>query len=123
DGVGCSPICKCEGCKNIHGRKDSTAETKSELEETETLQIFRTLPQLPYSSMGKPPQISSSELFGSQNPELVESNATGSITIPDDVNCINTTSIGKWICISNPECENDVESSPTRNGGRNSTLE
>ncbi|XP_045807214.1 uncharacterized protein LOC123899981 [Trifolium pratense] len=41
DGVGCSPICKCQGCKNIHGRrKDSTAETKSELEETEAIQIF-----------------------------------------------------------------------------------
>jgi hypothetical protein len=41
DGVGCSPICKCQGCKNIHGRKDSTAETKSELEETKALQISR----------------------------------------------------------------------------------
>ncbi|PNX82249.1 hypothetical protein L195_g038278, partial [Trifolium pratense] len=41
DGVGCSAICKCQGYKNIHGRKDSTAETKYELEETEAIQIFR----------------------------------------------------------------------------------
>ncbi|CAJ2630034.1 unnamed protein product [Trifolium pratense] len=66
DGVGCSPSCKCQGCKNIYGRKDSTAETKSELEETEALLISRTLPSLPYLSMAKP-RISCSELFGSQN--------------------------------------------------------
>jgi hypothetical protein len=122
DGVGCSLSCKCQGCKNIHGRKDSTAETKSELEETKALQISRfdklifvfdemiklmliidfyslvcdrTLPPLPYSLMGKPPHISCSELFGSKNHEPVESN-------------------------TNPECENGVESSPTRNGGMNS---
>lgn len=38
-GVACSPSCKCQGCENIHGRKDSAAETKSELEETEASQI------------------------------------------------------------------------------------
>ncbi|GAU15549.1 hypothetical protein TSUD_45860 [Trifolium subterraneum] len=102
DGVGCSPICKCQGCKNIYGRKNSTAETKSELEETEALQISRTLPPLSYSSMGKPPQISCSELFSSQNQELVESNATGSITIPDDVNCINTYSGKRLLSTQTP---------------------
>ncbi|KAK2404794.1 protein tesmin/TSO1 CXC [Trifolium repens] len=95
DGVGCSPSCKCQGCKNIHGRKDSTTETKSELEETKALQISRTLPPSPYSLMGKPPHISCSELLGRKNDEPVESN-------------------------TNPECENDVESSPTRSGGMNS---
>ncbi|RHN81987.1 putative transcription factor Tesmin family [Medicago truncatula] len=40
-GVGCSPSCKCQGCKNIYDRKDSEAETKSELEETEASQISR----------------------------------------------------------------------------------
>ncbi|PNX84148.1 hypothetical protein L195_g040202 [Trifolium pratense] len=49
---GCN--CNMSWCKNIHSRKDSTAETKSELEETEALLISRTLPSLPYLSMAKP---------------------------------------------------------------------
>jgi len=40
-GVGCPPSCKCQGCKSIYDRKDSEAETKSELEETEASQISR----------------------------------------------------------------------------------
>lgn len=40
-GVGCSPSCKCQGCENIYGKKDREAETKSELQETEALQISR----------------------------------------------------------------------------------
>ncbi|XP_058728497.1 uncharacterized protein LOC131600331 [Vicia villosa] len=66
-GVGCSLSCKCQGCKNIYGRNDTEAETKSELEETEALHIFRPLERC------------SAKLFGSQNKEFVESIATGSV--------------------------------------------
>ncbi|XP_058764004.1 CRC domain-containing protein TSO1-like [Vicia villosa] len=55
-GVGCSPSCKCQGCENIYGRKDREAQTKSELEETEALQICRPLERC----------------SGSQKKELVE---------------------------------------------------
>jgi hypothetical protein len=29
-GVGCSISCKCEGCENIYGRKDSTVEKNNQ---------------------------------------------------------------------------------------------